>query len=129
MLFHYAPFTAATHQDMLYNSDSRSTSRETLQHKSRAIHHLRQTLPVLDGSNIDEVILTVMILATTDLQHPRSTKETSPFDAHLPSANWLSIFGCVDFIKTHDEALSRLIDLRESLSEISIPELGSVLAL
>ena len=129
MLFHSMHFAVATHHDVLCNEMSWFTSHETLMHKTLTIKHLHETLPKIDDSNIDSVIMAVMVLATSDLQDQQlATEPVLPFDPHMPAAQWINVYGRLELVDAHLNGLIRLTQIRGGLHKIQIPGLGPIIA-
>ena len=89
--FHYA---IAVHRDVVSNRVLYSNSQEILAHKTQAIRLLNAVLAESSDAAVDMIILTTLLLATTELQQEKLDGDLLLlFDPHLPTANWIAFMG------------------------------------
>ena len=105
--FHYA---IAVHRDVVSNRVLYSNSQEILAHKTQAIRLLNAVLAESSDAAVDMIILTTLLLATTELQQERIDGDLLLlFDPHLPTANWISVYGRIETVKLHARAMMALV--------------------
>ncbi|KAK5695012.1 hypothetical protein LTR17_024696 [Elasticomyces elasticus] len=130
MVHHAFHFACAVHSDLLHDQVSKSGSRQAIAHKTAAIGLLKHNLEHLDRNDtLDAAVLTVLALASNELDPLRlHSLAQLPFAPHMPTASWVSVYGRLETVKTHSNALSLLVNSVGGLSNLTLPGLANMIA-
>ncbi|KAK3649660.1 hypothetical protein LTR56_006843 [Elasticomyces elasticus] len=129
MVHHAFHFACAVHSDLLHDQVSKSGSQQVIAHKTAAIGLLKRNLMHLDRSDtLDAAVLTVLALASNELDPLRlHSLAQLPFEPHMPTASWVSVYGRLETVKTHSNALSLLVDSVGGLPNLTLPGLANMI--
>ena len=126
-VFHYG---CAVHSDLVRNRVEKSTDRNIVAHKAAAIGLLKDKLDTLDDdTDLDAILLTVLTLASNELDEASMSVGTVlPFEAHVPTARWMTVYGRLETVETHAKAMFLLIHRIGGLQNIRLPGLAHTIA-
>ena len=124
-------YASAVHLDVLQSRSPTVANPIRLKHKLQTIRLLNETLNDPDKYIIDEVIHTVMALATNEMETIETCNDLapkSPFVQPLHDAQWLNIYGKMAHVPEHCKAVRYLVGLRGGLENIKLELLAETLA-
>ena len=125
-------FSASVHKDLRLAADQRESTKlqslkRTLRLKGAAIKTLRDSLSKgVATEEIDETIYAILCLAVN--QHASLATRQSPdltnFDAPFLGAQWLTMYGTMDFDPTHFAAILALVQRKGGIENVSAYSVG-----
>ena len=131
LAYHSLSYAVGVHQQIRGTPASPQRLQRTLQHKGQAISFVNQSLRDLHNTDVAEMsMLAIYILWRHNLPEAARHHEGSMlFHSHLPSANWLSVYGRTDAVDQHAIAIKWLVEASGGLHAIRTPGLGSIIAM
>ncbi|KAK4554383.1 hypothetical protein LTR86_008591 [Recurvomyces mirabilis] len=118
-------YATATHQDILRNQVSRSSQRDMLAHKTETFRLMGKLVADAKDEDIETIIFAVMIMWHYDLQdHEIRDAGSLPFRSHMPSANWLHVYGRTQGVATHTRPLMALLARVGGIQSLKLPGLA-----
>ncbi|KAK3680118.1 hypothetical protein LTR78_000495 [Recurvomyces mirabilis] len=125
VIMHGFCYASATHQDILRNQVSRSSQRDMLAHKTETFRLMGKLVADAKDEDIEIIIFAVMIMWHYDLQdHEIRDAGSLPFRQHMPSANWLHVYGRTQGVATHTRPLMVLLARVGGVQSLKLPGLA-----
>jgi hypothetical protein len=129
---HALLFGAAVHMDVLRSPRLSLDNPVRLFHKVQTMRLLKEELKSSGQTDLDGVILAVLILGTNEVETIANNikeKPQSPFNSPLASTQWLDVYGRVTPMPQHTVALRSLVARRGGLENVELEGLAEVLLL
>jgi len=125
-LFHALVFAGSIHLDFMRYSTIYPNPPVVLSHKLIVIQQLNNILSDPKEASRDEVILAILILATHEAR-AESEARVKPFKSPLMSAQWLNMYGNIQYVPEHMMAVLRLIAMRGGLGNLKLHGLAEII--
>lgn len=126
LLFHALVFAGSIHLDFMRSSSINPNSPVALSHKLAVIQKLNNVLSNPKEVQRDEVILAILILASHEARSD-SENRMQPFDSPLKSAQWLNVYGNIEYVPQHMKAVMKLIALRGGIENLELHGLAETI--
>jgi len=127
LVFHALVFAGSIHLDFLRSSKIFPNSPRALSHKLIVIQNLKEIMNDPDKAHRDEVILAILILSSHETEDSSQARR-NPFDSPLKSAQWLNIYGNIQYVPEHMQAVLNIINMRGGLEKLELHGLAETIA-
>lgn len=91
---------------------------EQMERKGSTIQAVNAAMKDATSSQSDDLILTILILASSETPDQLEPADWSPFDAPLRSMQWIDIRGKRVYFKAHVKAMQTIIQNRGGLRNV-----------
>lgn len=126
LLFHALVFAGSIHLDFMRSSTIHPNSPVALSHKLAVIQKLNMILSNPKEAQKDEVILAILILASHEARCDSESK-IQPFQSPLKSAQWLNVYGNIQYVPQHMTAVMELLTLRGGIETLKLHGLAETI--
>lgn len=126
LLFHALVFAGSIHLDFMRLSTIYPNSPIALTHKLVVIEQLNMIMSNPIEAQKDEVILAILILASHEARDQTENK-IKPFDSPLMSAQWLNVYGNIQYVPAHMKAVMELIAIRGGIEHLKLHGLAETI--
>jgi hypothetical protein len=106
-------------RDFIRGSNTYCNSAQALAYKVEGIRQLNKVISNGREALTDEVILAIAGLATHEIVNVTEEK-IKPFNSPLQSAGFLDIYGGLQVVSEHRNAIIRLVGLRGGIENITL---------
>ena len=98
---------------------------EQIYRENEAMRLVRHQLDNLESTDISEILMIIVFLATNQCQQATTLLlDSTPFNPLLQSANWINVYGTCDFSWIHWNALLKLIENVGGFSRVRLYDLS-----
>ena len=126
LLFHALVFAGSIHLDFMRWNTIYPNSPTALSHKLMVIQQLNMILSNPKEAYKDEVILAILILASHEARD-KSEDKARPFNSPLMAAQWLNVYGNIQYVPEHMKAVMDLIAARGGLENLKLHGLAETI--
>jgi hypothetical protein len=122
VLFHALSYKCGVHQTLRGLVPLQQKRLEILEHQLRTIQLINSALDELENANLEHLIIAMMCLWRTNPKRPQSKEAADPlFSAHIPDANWISLYGQMQNVDLHGKAITHLVDRLGGTQSLQFP--------
>ncbi|KAH7417892.1 hypothetical protein BKA64DRAFT_700442 [Cadophora sp. MPI-SDFR-AT-0126] len=127
-LFNALLVACSIERDFLQQSKLNLESRYVLSKKLLVIQELNKFISDPDNALCDEVLLTILVLASHDALQAKE-EPNKPFISPMKTMQWLNIYGNCTYSPMHLKALYDLVNMRGGLEVIKLPCMAEMILL
>ena len=119
VLFHALLLSSSIHLDIVRWSKFSGNSPTVLSHKLTLLRSLYEIISEGNDSSRDEVILAILTLSSHEVM-PIVEEKRNPFNSPLKNLQFLNIYGSIQFVPEHMQAVLDLITLKGGIEKIQL---------
>jgi len=127
-LFNILLWSICIKRDFIRGSRTYCNSVQALAYKVEGIRQLNEVISNGKEALTDEVILTIIRLASHEFVNFTEEKR-KPFNSPLQRAGLLDTYGGLQIVPGHMDAIIKLVDLRGGIENLTLPGLAEALVL
>jgi hypothetical protein len=101
-------------------------SPQALSHKLIVIQKLNEYISKNKNASRDEVILAILVLSSHETMNVTEEKR-KPFNSPLKTAQWLNVYGNIQYVPEHMKAVLNLVNSRGGIENLKLHGLGETI--
>lgn len=126
ILFHALLLSSSIHLDIVRWFKFSGNSPTILSHKLTLLRSLYEIIREGNDSSRDEVILAILTLSSHEVM-PIIEEKRNPFNSPIKNLQFLNIYGSIQFVPEHMQAVFDLITLKGGIEKIQLAGLAECL--